>query len=126
MSLLEYDDDRELFIDECECASIEGTANAFTARGKTKSLFDLRFEVAFVATVRHDNSKLCEGKLVCEASNEGGKPSLEAKAHLTTQVRSRDHHQRVLGVVEAGLKAEVMRAVMRFAEEMASKAASGA
>ena len=41
-----------MLLDECACASIDGTANVFTARGKTKSLFDLRFDVAFVATVR--------------------------------------------------------------------------
>ena len=48
-----------------------------------------------------------------------------AKAHLRTQVRSRDHYMRVTQAAESGLKPEVMATVKRFAAELASKGMHG-
>lgn len=121
LALLEYDDDRELILEECSCGAIEGSASFFTARGKTRTLFELRFELLWSATVRVNSSKLCEGVLRCEASNEGARPTLEAKAALRSPVQSRDHEARVLALAEGGLKAEVMRAVNRFAQALRDK-----
>ena len=121
LALVECDDDRELVLEECACGTIEGTATAFTARGKSKCLFELSFEVLFTVTARVNAAKVCDARLVCEASNESGKPELEAIARLRTPVQSRDHEARVLGLAESSLKEEVMRTVLRFAEELASK-----
>ena len=183
VGLIEYDEDRELVIDECRAVSVEvrrasrrcaapagdaprstcgqrqrcvgggrlplacvpaacynafptpphpcpdvtmqGTATIFTARGKTKNLFELRFDVEWTASIRSTASKLCEGSLRCEASNTEGAPSLEAKAFLRTQVSSRDHGLRAIAVAEGGLKDEVMAAVRRFATALAEKANCG-
>jgi hypothetical protein len=121
MSLLEYKDDRELIIDECVAKEMEGSATIFTARGKTKSLFEFRFLVAWKATARVNAQLVCEGVLQCEASNSDGAPTLEAKAHVTTQVPSRDHYTRLVSLAESGLKPEVMHAVKRFAAELGEK-----
>lgn len=64
---------------------------------------------------------MCEGTLVCEASNAEGAPSLDAKAYVRTQVQSREHHLRVVHAAENGLRGEVMAAVKRFAADLAKK-----
>ena len=103
----------------------QGSATIFTSRGKTKHLFELRFDVEWTASVRANASKLCEGTLRCEASNTEGYPTLEAKAFLRTQVSSRDHGLRVVAVAEGGLKDEVVAAVRRFAAALAEKGEHG-
>ena len=125
LELLEAEES-DIVLEQCEAPNVQGTATIFAARGKTKSLFELQFEVQFKVLVRATGATLCEGSLACAASNEGGAPELQsANAFLRTQVPSRDHHMRVVNAAQGSLKDEVERAVQRFAAELAKKGLSG-
>ena len=46
---------------------------------------------------------------------------LVAKAHIATQLPSRDHHTRLVSLAEDALRAQVLHATKRFAAELPRK-----
>ena len=88
---VEYDEDRELVLEQCTAATMQGSATIFSARGKTKCLFDLRFELEWSALVRVNSSKV-EARVRARANVEAARESVvHTHPHATAQ-RPRTAH----------------------------------